>query len=394
MNLKKLVSDLDVDNVFIYVADAVRWDGLPDSISKRGVVAKTVAGSIHSPTSFATIVTAKYMITHGVTDFDCRVPDSIPTLFDLQDHQTRFVNSIGVSGSEDPIYSVLDQPARDTNDPFKSISPPFVVMERGQGGHAPYGNFEGTVTEYFDARKERTVEEIKNEYYVGIESDAKTFSQRIEELESEGLLDDTFVIYTSDHGELLGEGGMFGHNGPIRPELVYVPTVFMHPNLPEKSVDNHISHVELLPLIIDLLDVEVNQGPIDDTPTTSADVSFSFYEKQHDIPYVPITGKTRYESVWDANGGYVYPRASFRERSPGFIGDLFFAPSKRLARKRAVRGLKSYISGREQFGDPPGKAEEFDETLGKWINSTTTQSSHVSLGETAKDRLEELGYLK
>jgi len=42
----------------------------------------------------------------------------------------------------------------------------------------------------------------------------------------------------------------------------------------------------------------------------------------------------------------------------------------------------------------PGQAREFDEMLEDWKGSITTESTSVSLDEDAKDRLEELGYIK
>ena len=43
-------------------------------------------------------------------------------------------------------------------------------------------------------------------------------------------LDDTLVIITADHGELLGEGGYFSHSGRMDPELVEVPLLVKWPN--------------------------------------------------------------------------------------------------------------------------------------------------------------------
>jgi len=393
MKVEDTVADIDVTNIFIYVADAVRWDTLPESVSEKGMVWKSVAGSIHSPTSFATLVSGSYMPYHGVTDFDCRIPESVFTLFDIESHETRFVNSIGVSGSDDPIYSVLDQPSEEVEDPFGSVSKPFVVMERGQGGHSPYGNFDGTAQEYFGSRSDSTVEAVREEYREGVHQDAETFLERLDHLKSEGILDDTLVIYTSDHGELLGEGGMFGHNGPIRPELVFVPTVFIHPDIPAEESDEEFGHTELLSTILNVLNVSEDERPVIYQPSTSDDVSFSFYQKHHDLPIVPFSGVTKYDSVWDSDGGYVFSRSTWYQRAPGLIGNLFFAPTKHLSRKLFPDGLKAYKGGCSHYGEPPGNPEKFDEILEKWKESVETPTSSVALDQDAQDRLKDLGYI-
>lgn len=393
MRIERAVSKLDVDNIFIYVADAVRWDTLLESIAQRGVVSKSVAGSIHSPTSFATLVTGRYMPSHGVTDFDCRIPESMFTLFDLDTHETQFVNSIGVSGAEDPIYSVLDRTPVNAQKPLNSISEPFVIMERGQGGHAPYGGFKGTAQEYFQARKKSSVETVREEYKDGVQLDAEVFLDRIRQLESKELLEDTLVVYTSDHGELLGEGGMFGHNGPIRPELVYVPTVFIHPDLSSAKSEAHFSHVDLLSTILDPLDADVVDQSLGRCPGTRYDVAFSFYRKEHNLPYVPFSGVTEYDSVWNSDGGFVFPRSARHERGLGLVGNLFFSPTKVMTRKQTVECMRSYWNGLERFGEPPGTPDEFDTTIQNWKRNVTTHSNSVSLDQDTQDRLEDLGYI-
>ena len=393
MRAERAVSGLNIDNIFIYVADAVRWDTLPKSVAQRGVVLKSVAGSIHSPTSFATLVTGRYMPSHGVTDFDCRIPESMFTLFDLDTHETRFINSIGVSGSGDPIYSVLDQTPVGFQNTFDTVSEPFVIMERGQGGHAPYGGFEGTAREYFQARKNLSVEAIKEEYRDGVQRDAEVFSSRVSKLESKGLLEDTLVIYTSDHGELLGEGGIFGHNGPIRPELVYVPTVFIHPDLPRTESSGHFNHINLLSTVLDPLGNEVENQSLGSSPDTGHDVAFSFYRKEHSLPYVPFSGVTEYDSVWNAEGGFVFSRSARYKRGLGLIGNLFFSPTKVMTRKKKIQCMRSYWNGLKRFGEPPGTSDEFDIAIQDWKQNVKTHSNSISLNQDAKNRLEDLGYI-
>ncbi|WP_408957735.1 sulfatase-like hydrolase/transferase [Natrinema sp. 74] len=67
----------------------------------------------------------------------------------------------------------------------------------------------------------------------GSESEAelvrKLYRQEITELDAalgtlwESIPDDTRVVCCADHGELLGEDGLWGHPGELRPELLHVP---------------------------------------------------------------------------------------------------------------------------------------------------------------------------
>lgn len=51
----------------------------------------------------------------------------------------------------------------------------------------------------------------------------------VEGLRARGILDDTIVVVTSDHGENLGERGMFDHRWDLHQTLVHVPLVIRWP---------------------------------------------------------------------------------------------------------------------------------------------------------------------
>ena len=51
----------------------------------------------------------------------------------------------------------------------------------------------------------------------------------MDELESRGLLKNTLVVITSDHGEELGEHGLFGHGRSLYSQEVHVPLVILAP---------------------------------------------------------------------------------------------------------------------------------------------------------------------
>ena len=107
-------------------------------------------------------------------------------------------------------------------------------MERGNNTHSPYsGEFESLKAYYEDRGND--IEQIKRDYRNAVERTRNQFEKRITELEDRGILEETLVVFTSDHGELLGEYGELDHGAPICPELAYVPTVFIHPGLSEES---------------------------------------------------------------------------------------------------------------------------------------------------------------
>lgn len=65
-------------------------------------------------------------------------------------------------------------------------------------------------------------------------------------LGSGGLIDETLVVLTSDHGEEQGEHGNFGqHASTLFEEQIHVPLVFWYPELPETTVSTPVSTLSL-----------------------------------------------------------------------------------------------------------------------------------------------------
>jgi arylsulfatase A-like enzyme len=78
----------------------------------------------------------------------------------------------------------------------------------------------------------------------------------LDTLEEQGLLENTLVIFTSDHGEMgMAHGGMIQKNFNVYEETLRVPLVFSNPKLfPEaRTSDALVSHVDFLPTLASLV---------------------------------------------------------------------------------------------------------------------------------------------
>ena len=71
-------------------------------------------------------------------------------------------------------------------------------------------------------------------------------------LEQTGQLDNTFFIYTSDHGESLGEHGMWNKNN-LYENAAHIPLVIAGPGVPSgQTIDTPVAHVDLIATMLDL----------------------------------------------------------------------------------------------------------------------------------------------
>ncbi|MFN0241789.1 MAG: sulfatase-like hydrolase/transferase [Planctomycetota bacterium] len=70
-------------------------------------------------------------------------------------------------------------------------------------------------------------------------------------LRARGLLENTYVVVTSDHGEEFHDHGQWLHGNSLFEELIRVPLVIAGPEIAARVVDAPVSLVDLLPTIAD-----------------------------------------------------------------------------------------------------------------------------------------------
>lgn len=102
-----------------------------------------------------------------------------------------------------------------------------------------------------------TLRRARAVYYGLIASVDAQIGRMVEALEARGDLDGTLVIVTSDHGEMLGDHGLWGKAG-FFPQAFHVPLVIRWPTGAKgRRVEAFTEHVDLLPTILELLGGEV-----------------------------------------------------------------------------------------------------------------------------------------
>jgi choline-sulfatase len=72
-------------------------------------------------------------------------------------------------------------------------------------------------------------------------------------LESQGTLDNTVVVFISDHGNTMGEHGVFFKKGPYRGSI-RVPVIIQGPGIPAgRKGEEVVSLIDLFPTLQDLM---------------------------------------------------------------------------------------------------------------------------------------------
>ena len=81
------------------------------------------------------------------------------------------------------------------------------------------------------------------------------------DLEARGVLEDTVVVFTSDHGEQLGEHQLFGHRNGVYQALLHVPLVISYPRaLTPTTISEPVSNLDIFNTLVHLTGVETPEG--------------------------------------------------------------------------------------------------------------------------------------
>ena len=110
------------------------------------------------------------------------------------------------------------------------------------------------------------IEELPARYRGEAEAADAAFGQLIAMLKERELFDSTLIVFTSDHGEALGEHDTIGHVVNLYDELLRVPLLIKlpagHPGRPrlERSKRDLVRLIDVAPTILDVLDVEAMPG--------------------------------------------------------------------------------------------------------------------------------------
>ena len=103
---------------------------------------------------------------------------------------------------------------------------------------------------------EEEFELIIDLYDAGIRYTDEAIGFFLKEITKIGLLDNTLVIVTADHGEEFLEHGDVAHGPKLYDELLHVPLIFYAPGLGEGMVINDlVSLIDLAPTIGDILNI-------------------------------------------------------------------------------------------------------------------------------------------
>lgn len=138
--------------------------------------------------------------------------------------------------------------------PVDEMTPPASIHDDME--NSPYKTANGRLgmPEYADKEK---IKYMISNYYGIIKEIDDWIGKVLKALDDNDLTDDTLIVFTSDHGEMLGAHGLREKN-VFYEESSHIPLLIRFPGEIKKKtvVDGYVSNVDLFATILDYLDIE------------------------------------------------------------------------------------------------------------------------------------------
>ena len=200
------------------------------------------------------------------------------------------------------------------------------------------------------ATSAKQIRRARRAYYAMISYCDDVLGRLLGALEVSGLADNTIVIVTSDHGDMLGERGLW-YKMTFYERAVRVPLLFAGPGIkPRRRIGEPVTHLDLLPTVTGLIGARVGRADSDGRDLSPAlkgsalkpgDVIGEYMGEGYDAPVVMLRRGARkfVHSVTD--GPELYDLAS----DPLELRNLALEP----AHRGAVDALVNEAEGRWNF---------------------------------------------
>ena len=220
--------------------------------------------------------------------------------------------------------------------------------------HFPYPTEDSDLYGDFDAPEEKR--KIREAYFESVTMVDEAFGKVLAALERNGILDNTVIIYTADHGEMLQDKGFYQKTLPFDsccriPMIVRYPEKFAAGSVREEFADL----LDIFPTLLDL-------GGIENAPTLDGESLLTNESPKREIQFTHtcqdryrwiMTRDERYKYIYYFAGGheYLYDMQNDPAEKENLLGTA-------NCPKDVYEKLKAEAIRREQTVGPEGTVEE------------------------------------
>jgi choline-sulfatase len=202
----------------------------------------------------------------------------------------------------------------------------------------------------------------------------------LDALHNAGLAENTIVVYTSDHGEMLGEHGMWWkstfYDGACR-----VPLILSHPNSTPGIVNHNVSLMDLGPTLLDMCSLPPLPGAtgksfrslLDGKSDAWDDTVFAenALPRSNACSRMVRSGPWKYNVYFGQGDHHNAPPELFNLQSdPGEINDLAHDPNHQTIRQH-LHALVMHGWDPDRVLNHLGRASDEQKLIANWVNKTS-----------------------
>jgi len=166
-----------------------------------------------------------------------------------------FMMTISLTQPHDPYVTTREYWDRYTTESIDDPQVPSInVTQRdphSQSLYYHYGQDKCTLTDQ-DYRRAR------HGYYGMISHIDALFGRIVQSLHDSGLAEETVVLFSSDHGDMIGERGMWFKKTLFNP-AIQVPMIIAHPLYAAQRSASPVSLLDIFPTLLDVAGIDANQ---------------------------------------------------------------------------------------------------------------------------------------
>ena len=190
-----------------------------------------------------------------------------------------------------------------------------------------------------------------------------------DKLKADGLYENTLIIVTSDHGELLGEDRKWGHGKYLTQEEICVPLIVKYPGdlVPPGRSDQYVQLVDIFTMILDHLEIPFPENIQGEVPPaiTHPIISETYPLKKKALRSI-IDGE--FKLIWHDGGiNELFNIVDDPEETRNLVA------GKPQVRRKLLTALEKYIES---------------------LPSTTPSAPEQTVDKKTRDALKSLGYLQ
>lgn len=189
------------------------------------------------------------------------------------------------------------------------------------------------------------------------------FGRLFEWMESSGRMSDTAVVIMADHGESLGERGIFKHSSQLYNEQTHVPMIIYLPGAKPRRVPDYVSTIDLGTTILDIAGLEPSSGSIG--------VSLLPFMNGESVDHPPVYG----EQTNKQESPYVRPERNVHIETKKYM--VITQSGFKLIYDRNISTFELYdlkndpAESHNLFDRMPERAAELKRLLGRYIDVVT-----------------------